>query len=197
MSFAGLSKPKERADVIAYLRANTENPPPLPEPVAQAAPEPAAAAVPPATEAAAEGGEQGATDDAGKPASGAPRLREAQGSAAEPAAQGGIEPAMSIDEAFAVAAVAAERMADAVRPIVLSYFRGPVPTDAKADHTPVTAADRDAETRMREMIEEAFPATASSARSTAASASTPKTSGCSTRSTAPSRSSPASRCSAP
>ncbi len=64
---------------------------------------------------------------------------------------------MSMDEAFAVAAVAAERMADAVRPIVLSYFRGNVPTDAKADHTPVTAADRDAETRMREMIEEAFP----------------------------------------
>ena len=45
----------------------------------------------------------------------------------------------------AVAAVAAERMADAVRPIVLSYYRGNVPTDQKADRTPVTAADRDAE----------------------------------------------------
>ena len=56
MSFAGLSKPKERADVIVFLRANTENPPPLPEPVAKA--EPAAAAVPPATEAAT-GGETG------------------------------------------------------------------------------------------------------------------------------------------
>src|SRR5512134_45470 len=64
---------------------------------------------------------------------------------------------MSAGEAFAIAAVAAERMADAVRPIVLSYFRGTVPTDAKADSTPVTAADRDAETRMRQMIEEAFP----------------------------------------
>lgn len=64
---------------------------------------------------------------------------------------------MSPDEAFAVAAVAAERMADAVRPIVLSYYRGNVPTDEKADLTPVTAADRDAETRIREMIEEAFP----------------------------------------
>lgn len=70
MSFAGLSKPGERADVIAYLRANTENPPPLPEPVAQAAPEPAAAAVPPATDAATEGEEdQSTADDAAKPAS--------------------------------------------------------------------------------------------------------------------------------
>lgn len=64
---------------------------------------------------------------------------------------------MSADETLAVAAVAAERMADAVRPIVLSYYRGNVPTDQKADRTPVTAADRDAETRIREMIEEAFP----------------------------------------
>ena len=65
--------------------------------------------------------------------------------------------AMSVDEAFAVAAVAAERMADAVRPIVLSYYRGTIPTEVKADRTPVTAADREAETRMREMIEESFP----------------------------------------
>ncbi len=64
---------------------------------------------------------------------------------------------MSVDEAFAVAAVAAERMADAVRPIVLSYYRGTIPTEVKADRTPVTAADREAETRMREMIEESFP----------------------------------------
>lgn len=64
---------------------------------------------------------------------------------------------MSLEEAFAVAAVAAERMADAVRPIVLSYYRGSVPAEVKPDDTPVTAADRDAETRMREMIEDAFP----------------------------------------
>lgn len=35
MNFAGLSKPKDRAEVIAYLRANTESPPPLPEPAAK------------------------------------------------------------------------------------------------------------------------------------------------------------------
>ncbi len=37
MSFAGLRKPEDRADVIAYLRENTANPPPLPEPLAEEA----------------------------------------------------------------------------------------------------------------------------------------------------------------
>lgn len=37
MAFAGLRKPEDRADVIAYLRAYTENPPPLPQPQAPAA----------------------------------------------------------------------------------------------------------------------------------------------------------------
>jgi len=32
MAFAGVGDPEERADLIAYMRANTENPPPLPEP---------------------------------------------------------------------------------------------------------------------------------------------------------------------
>ncbi|TVR98455.1 MAG: cytochrome c family protein [Rhodospirillales bacterium] len=32
MTFAGLRNARERADVIAYLRANTDDPPPLPEP---------------------------------------------------------------------------------------------------------------------------------------------------------------------
>ncbi len=54
MSFAGLSKAEDRAEVIAYLRANTESPPPLPEPTAKAEePAPAAAAeekAPPAEE---------------------------------------------------------------------------------------------------------------------------------------------------
>ncbi len=50
MSFAGLPKVKDRADVIAYLRAHTENPPPLP-PV----PAPAASDEGAATPAAASG----------------------------------------------------------------------------------------------------------------------------------------------
>lgn len=31
MAFAGISREQERADLIAFLRANTDNPPPLPE----------------------------------------------------------------------------------------------------------------------------------------------------------------------
>jgi len=34
MNFAGLSKPQDRANVIAYLRQYTDNPPPLPSPEA-------------------------------------------------------------------------------------------------------------------------------------------------------------------
>jgi cytochrome c len=30
MTFAGLSKPEERAEVIAYLRTKSDSPPPLP-----------------------------------------------------------------------------------------------------------------------------------------------------------------------
>jgi cytochrome c len=30
MTFVGIKKPEERADVIAYLRSITDNPPPLP-----------------------------------------------------------------------------------------------------------------------------------------------------------------------
>jgi cytochrome c len=51
MSFAGVKDPQDRADVIAYLRANTTNPPPLPEPAPEATP--AAAAAPAAAPAAA------------------------------------------------------------------------------------------------------------------------------------------------
>ncbi len=39
MSFVGLKKPEDRADVIAFLRSHTENPPPLPEPAAEGAEE--------------------------------------------------------------------------------------------------------------------------------------------------------------
>jgi cytochrome c len=52
MAFAGLSNTKQRADVIAYLRTLSPNPPPLPpagQPAAAAAPAPAAAAAPAAS----------------------------------------------------------------------------------------------------------------------------------------------------
>lgn len=53
--------------------------------------------------------------------------------------------------------IVAERLAEAVRPIVMGYFRSGVTIDDKADTTPVTAADREAEATMRRMIGEACP----------------------------------------
>jgi inositol-phosphate phosphatase/L-galactose 1-phosphate phosphatase/histidinol-phosphatase len=51
----------------------------------------------------------------------------------------------------------AERLAEAARGIVLPYFRAPLDVERKADDSPVTAADRDAEAAMRAMIAAAFP----------------------------------------
>lgn len=51
----------------------------------------------------------------------------------------------------------AERMADAVRPVVLRYFRAPVAFEVKDDRSPVTVADREAETAMRRLIERECP----------------------------------------
>ncbi len=56
MSFAGISKPEERAQVIAYLNTQSDHPLPLPPVPAEAAAAPAAAAAPgaaPAADAAA------------------------------------------------------------------------------------------------------------------------------------------------
>lgn len=53
MTFAGLKDPVERAEVITFLRANTQNPPPLPEPK-PAVQQASAAAPAAATTAAAE-----------------------------------------------------------------------------------------------------------------------------------------------
>jgi cytochrome c len=52
MTFAGLKKVEDRAAVIAYLRENGDNPPPLPTPEPKA--ETAAAAAPPAEKATEE-----------------------------------------------------------------------------------------------------------------------------------------------
>lgn len=51
----------------------------------------------------------------------------------------------------------AEAMADAVRPVVLKYFADPVAFQRKADASPVTAADREAEAVMRRTIEAEWP----------------------------------------
>ncbi len=53
------------------------------------------------------------------------------------------------------------RLADASGPIILRYFRQPLEVEDKAGgydgHSPVTAADREAEAAIRALIEETFP----------------------------------------
>lgn len=63
------------------------------------------------------------------------------------------ESATPSDELLALA----ERLADASRAIARHHFRTPVAIDDKADETPVTIADREAEQAMRRIIEETHP----------------------------------------
>ena len=51
----------------------------------------------------------------------------------------------------------AGRMADAAGAVIRPYFRTPVTVDTKADSSPVTIADREAESAMRRLIEATFP----------------------------------------
>lgn len=53
--------------------------------------------------------------------------------------------------------VLGNRLADVAGEVLLRYFRQPLGIIDKADETPVTVADREAETRMREIIGQAFP----------------------------------------
>ena len=51
----------------------------------------------------------------------------------------------------------AATLADAARPVLLRYYRTGVDIDTKSDASPVTIADREAERRLRLLIEERFP----------------------------------------
>jgi inositol-phosphate phosphatase/L-galactose 1-phosphate phosphatase/histidinol-phosphatase len=51
----------------------------------------------------------------------------------------------------------AAALAEASGPVLRRHFRTPVAIDLKADESPVTIADRDAEAAMRALIEERFP----------------------------------------
>ncbi|MHA1600673.1 MAG: histidinol-phosphatase [Alphaproteobacteria bacterium] len=51
----------------------------------------------------------------------------------------------------------AERLADAARAVIRPYFRQPIDVSQKADQSPVTIADREAERTMRALITEAYP----------------------------------------
>ena len=51
----------------------------------------------------------------------------------------------------------AEQLADAAAAVIRPYFRSKVAIDQKADDSPVTIADREAEQAMRALIERTFP----------------------------------------
>ncbi|MDH3234584.1 MAG: histidinol-phosphatase [Alphaproteobacteria bacterium] len=55
------------------------------------------------------------------------------------------------------AAAFAGRLADAAGAVARQYFRQAVPVETKADASPVTRADREAEAAMRALIEEHYP----------------------------------------
>ena len=98
MSFAGIKKPDQRADVIAYLNKNSDKPLPLPAP--EAAPAEGAAAAPADGKAPAEGA---APADGKAPAAGAAPAdgkAPAEGAApadAKPAAPADAKPAAPAD----------------------------------------------------------------------------------------------------
>jgi inositol-phosphate phosphatase/L-galactose 1-phosphate phosphatase/histidinol-phosphatase len=65
-------------------------------------------------------------------------------------------PAVVVDDAEVYLSFAAE-LADAARPVVLSYFRTSLDVISKSDESPVTIADRTIERCLRERIEARFP----------------------------------------
>lgn len=52
----------------------------------------------------------------------------------------------------------ADRLGAAARASVLAHYRTALPVETKSDSSPVTAADRETETVLRELIADAFPA---------------------------------------
>ena len=61
------------------------------------------------------------------------------------------------DEQLSTYLAFAERLADAVRPLLRDRFRTGVAAERQSDASPVTEIDRASEARMREMIAETFP----------------------------------------
>jgi len=51
----------------------------------------------------------------------------------------------------------AHMLADSSGAVIRSYFRTPMPVDYKTDESPVTIADREAESAIRQLIEEIYP----------------------------------------
>ncbi len=71
-----------------------------------------------------------------------------------PAGTGASAGGGALDSAFIALA---ERLAEAAGAVVMTYFRGDLAIDSKPDQSPVTVADKEAETAMRRLIEDAYP----------------------------------------
>jgi cytochrome c len=83
MSFAGIKKDADRANVIAYLAANTEGAPPFPAPLAAAAPA-EGEAVPAEGEAVPAEGEAAPAEGTAPPAEGEAAPAEAPAAEVQP-----------------------------------------------------------------------------------------------------------------
>lgn len=64
---------------------------------------------------------------------------------------------MQKDSEFRAALETARRAADAAAAVAMSHFRAPLEVEHKADASPVTIADREAEQTIREILRERFP----------------------------------------
>lgn len=100
MSFAGVRRQVERINLIAYLRAQSDNPPPIPEPLPEEQPEDAGAAAAPEGDAADTSGPAAAeaTEDEAAPAGDAASAGDSApgddaGSAEDATPDAGEEPA--------------------------------------------------------------------------------------------------------
>ena len=127
MSFAGLKKPADRANIIAYLRSLADDPAPMPQAAAAEVPAEIAAEAP-ATEAPAEMAAE--TPAAETPAAEAPAPAVEAPAAAAPAAETAMTTPAPAAEAAPVEAPAVEApAADAA------------PTETAAEAAPAEAAD--------------------------------------------------------
>ena len=130
MGFAGLKKPEERADMIAYLRTLSDNPVPLPEAPAAPAPTAAATDAPAATAAPAEAPAPAAAPAATEAPAAAPAATETPAPAA-------TETPAPATETPAPAPAATETPAPAETPAA---------TDTPAPAAPATEAPAPADT---------------------------------------------------
>ncbi|MGB6389108.1 MAG: c-type cytochrome, partial [Methyloceanibacter sp.] len=139
MAFPGLPDPKQRGDVLAFLRIKADSPVPLPEAAPAETPAAPAAEEKPAEEPAAPAAEE---EPAEEPAAPAAEEKPAEAPAA-PAAEEkpAEEPAAPAAEAPAAEPAAPAADADFSEPSTSAQPQPVVPSEAPAEETPVPAAE--------------------------------------------------------